>query len=448
LRTSPWIAGLTSALTAGATTAIASKGQSLVPWPDSVRTAFPAVIGSISGATTAAVAVAPRMRARHVTYVTAGLAVAGTAGYFFARKQLASIAREGAKLDPALIEAPVHPQLSGSPDSLVDYPEIGREGARFVHSVTTAGDSLAVGIDRTMDPIRAYVSVANAQSIAARVDLALKELIRTEAFDREYLLIQAPAGSGYANSTPIDVLEILSGGNCASVAISYGFLPSFLSLTKVELAGQTQRALLDAIAEQRLARERAGKSFPQLLVYGESLGAKIQQYAVPLGSVDLDRYGIDRALWVGTPGGKVSDAFHLLCSDNSITIDRPELIPDGADFRVWFLEHDGDPVVRFRSEIAWSKPHWLTTVPRGRNIPESMTWLPGVTWATVLVDTIFATDVKPGDFQSLGHDYRADLGVVATRAFGFNPTPDQAHLLEVQLRHTEVARAQRIEPPA
>jgi hypothetical protein len=77
-----------------------------------------------------------------------------------------------------------------------------------------------------------------------------------------------------------------------------------------------------------------------------------------------------------------------------------------------------------------------------------MTWLPWVTWATVLVDTIFATDVKPGDFQSLGHDYRADLGVVATRAFGFNPTPDQAHLLEVQLRHTEVARAQRIEPPA
>ena len=69
---------------------------------------------------------------------------------------------------------------------------------------------------------------------------------------------------------------------------------------------------------------------------------------------------------------------------------------------------------------------------------------PGLTWATVLVDTIFATNVKPGDFQSWGHDYRADLGEVAARAFGFRPTPEQMASLQSQLRDYEVARAQRI----
>jgi uncharacterized membrane protein len=275
----------------------------------------------------------------------------------------------------------------------------------------------------------------------------MSELIRNKAFDREYLLIQAPAGSGYSNSTPVDVVELLSGGNCAAVSVSYGLLPSFLSLTKVRLAGETQLELLNAIDHELVGRRNKGKHVPKILLYGESLGARVQQFAIPLGSSDLDKYSVDRALWVGTPGGRIADAFHRLCAGESVTVDRPEQIPTDTDNRVWFLEHDGDPVVRFRPDLAWTQPEWLDPeLPRGRNIPAEMSWNVGVTWATVLVDTIFATNVKPGDFQSLGHDYRADLGAVATAAFGFSGklTAEQTKGLEILLRKIEVTRAEKL----
>jgi hypothetical protein len=82
-----------------------------------------------------------------------------------------------------------------------------------------------------------------------------------------------------------------------------------------------------------------------------------------------------------------------------------------------------------------------------------MSWRPGITWAQVLVDTVFATDVTPGDFQSSGHDYRADLGAVSTEAFGLAAPHGLEHpdwvfdwpeRLEIRLRELEVRRAERV----
>ena len=433
---------LASGLTAGVATAVAARGESLVPWPDRVRSLFPGVVGSVAALSTLVVATVPRLTPRHVPLIALGAASVGAVGWRIGQRKLSEIEVEGATLDPGLSDPPTSELVSGGPGSAVEYSTLSREGARFVHSVTS-NDHL-VSIPRTQEPIRVFVSVQQGASIDDRVGLALAELHRTGAFDRAHLLIQSPAGSGYANSTPVDVLEILSGGDCASVVVSYGLLPSFLSLTSVTFAGETQRALLVAINAELDSRERHGHSVPQVLLYGESLGARVQQYALPLGLVDLDRFHISRALWVGTPGGFSADGFHQLCSADSVTMDRPEQVPPGVDVRVWFLEHDGDPVVRFRPDLWWTPPPWLTQQPRGRNIPESMSWKPGITWATVLVDTIFATHVTPGDFQSWGHDYRADLGEIAARAFGFTPDPQIMDPLQAALRTYEVARAQRV----
>lgn len=433
---------LVAGLTAGVVTAVIARGESLVTWPQRVRTVFPGVVGGIVAVSTVALTSIPRIRAHHTPFIAVGAVTVGSVGWLLRKNKLAGIELEGAALDPGLSDPPKSVHVSGGPGSEVNYSQISREGARFVHSVVTSPE--LDGFDRGLEPIRVFVSVLNAPTIAARVDMAIRELQRTGAFERKYLLVQSPAGSGYANSTPVDVLELLSGGDCATVVVSYGLLPSFLSLSKVATAGETQRELLVAINMEIESRNRQGKSVPQLLLYGESLGAKVQQYALPLGLVDLDRFHISRALWVGTPGGVSSDGFHQMCASDSITVDRPEQIPDNFDARVWFLEHDGDPVVRFRPDLSWTQPEWLSQTPRGRNIPESMTWKPGLTWATVLVDTVFATNVKPGDFQSWGHDYRADIGEVAARAFGFSP--DQAHMAQMQiaLRKYEVARAQRV----
>ena len=430
---------------AGVPIAHAAQGPSLVPWPAKVRQFFPYVLGTAAGFGLVLGSRVPGLRGVKALAAGASVVGLGTAGFFVAKGKISELEAENAEIDPCFASPPSDTYLSGSPRSAVDYSLLGREGARFIKSATTGKHAQQIGIKRTHDPIRVFVSVANADSISSRVSLAISELIRNKAFDREYLLVQAPAGSGYANSTPVDVLELLSGGDCATVSVSYGLLPSFLSLTKVRLAGETQLALLNAIDREVIGRRNKGKHVPKIILYGESLGARIQQFAIPLGTSDLDKYSIFRALWVGTPGGRISDTFHRLCAGESVSVDRPEQIPANANYRVWFLEHDADPVVRFRPDLAWKQPSWLDPeLPRGRNIPQEMTWILGVTWATLLVDTVFATNVKPGDFASLGHDYRADLGAVVTAAFGFTGaiSAAQAESLESILRKIEVTRAQ------
>lgn len=451
LRTSARI-GITLAATAAG--AYVASRPTLVPWPGRMRPAVTGVLGGLSGATAfvAAGAVglrggpAPTLASRARRLVGAGM-VAGTAtGAVRVAKSRASARLEGVgrEIDHGFATPPTLETVSGGPGSLVDYATVGREGARFLSSSVPAGVIEQVtGRTPSMSGIRVFVGYDTAPTPQERVDLALAELRRTGAYDRSYLLIGAPAGSGYANSTPVDVLEIMTGGDVAAVAVGYGLLPSFLSLDRVPIASQTQRLLIDGITADLAGRDRR----PLVLLYGESLGARVQQAAIPAGSSDLDRIGAHAALWVGTPGGPQSVAFHAAVSAESITLDRPEQIPErlqDARPRVWFLEHDGDPVVRFEPTIAFRRPPWLAQRPRGRNVPEQMVWAPGITWAQVLVDTLFATNVKPGQFESRGHDYRADLGATVTAAYGLSADSGTSARLEAALRALEVARAERI----
>lgn len=449
--------GLAFGLAAGTGVALASRGPTLVEWPVPVRRAFPLALGALVGAgvgiasgTGAATAQAIAGRGRlpswpGVAVLTTTAGVLAGAGLLGRRVMLGRMETEGRGLDAGFAEGPDDPAVSGSPASLVPLLALGREGARFVCTATTGDDVRQVmGQEPVAAPVRVFVGVDAAPTVEARVALAMEELERTGAFERSCLLIQAPAGSGYANATPADVLEICSRGDTASVAVGYGLLPSFLSLGKVPIAAQTQALLIESIAAALADRQHR----PRLLLYGESLGAKVQQAAIPGGLADLDRLGIDAALWVGTPGGQQSDAFHDRCSGSSITLDRPEQIPvpiPPPRPRVWFLEHDGDPVVRFRPELLGHRPAWLgVDGERGRNVPAAMSWKPGITWAQALVDTMFATNVRPGQFQSLGHDYRADLGAVVCAAYGLTVDHGQAARLEERLRALEVQRAARI----
>ncbi len=455
----PAVIGVGVGAAVGAAVALASRGPTLVEWPTSVRRAFPFVLGGLTGGivglkTGASLSLLRAATGRGPGPITSAtpaiigavtLGVVAVAGRLAAARVLGGLAEQGRELDDVNMQPPANPDVSGGPGSLVSVEELGREGARFVNDATTPDGIREVTLQEPVaSPVRVFIGVDAASTPEQRVGLAMAELRRTGAFDRGTLLIQAPAGSGYANSFPVDVLEVLTRGDCASVAVGYGVMPSFLSLNKVPVARQTQRLLLDAIRAE--VQDRPTK--PRLLLYGESLGAEVQESAVPAGPADLDHYGIAAALWVGTPGGDRSDLFHALCADESFTVDRPEQLPDPMPSprpRVWFLEHDGDPVVRFRPKLLLDRPAWLPTDgQRGRNIPDAMTWKPGITFAEAFVDTMFATHVKPGLFESRGHDYRADLGAVTTTAFDLPSDPDTSERLEAYLRRTEVERAQRL----
>ena len=453
-------------------------GPSLMEWPSRVRTLFPVALAGL-GATTVlgpplvgwsalrlarSVSAAESNRARASSVgvgIGAGVAVAGlVAGSVVARRRfLTNTANAARDLDPGFREPPASPLVSTGPGSLVDPRGVGREGARYVGTASTGDDvRFVTGAEPIAEPIRVFVGLDAGASVQQRVDLAMAELRRTGAFDRSHLVIQAPAGTGSANATPVDAVELLSRGDCASVAVGYGLLPSFLSLNRVDLARRTQRALLEAIAAECDSRGRrsagsagsARSERPRLLLYGESLGAKVQQAALGAGVADLDRLGIDAALWVGTPGGVDYDDVHRAFDSVAVTLDRPEqmdqVLRERPTPRVWFLEHDGDPVVRFRADLAHTRPRWLAPA-QGRGVPPDMQWRIGVTWAQVLVDTLYATDMSPGDFRSQGHDYRADLGAVVTEAFGLTPVDvqdDWVERREIRLRELEVRRAGQV----
>jgi uncharacterized membrane protein len=455
----PALLGLAAGAVVGGAAAALSRGETLVEWPAKVRAGFPLVIGGLVG-TAAGIKVgvgSSLLRAMAgngrgpVTTVPPVLVAAGLVGGAAVAANVASgrfvtkLADQSRELDEGFATPPSQAEVSGGPGSLVTLAELGREGARFVGTVSTPeGIREVAGRDAVAAPVRVFIGYDSAATPEQRVGLAMAELRRTGAFDRAHLLVQAPAGSGYANPTPVDVLELLTLGDCASVAVGYGLLPSFLSLNKVAVASRTQSLLLDAILLELSARE----SRPRLLLYGESLGAKVQEAAIPMGPDDLDHYGVAAALWVGTPGGREADDFHARCGGESFTVDRPEQIPSPMPAprpRVWFLEHDGDPVVRSRPATFLHRPAWLPADgSRGRSIPESMAWKPGITWAQLLVDTMFATNVKPGDFKSEGHDYRADLGAAVTAAFDLAADESTSARLEAYLRVKEVERARRI----
>lgn len=347
--------------------------------------------------------------------VAAGAAVAGIAGAMGAvgaRRGLRALRAVGNLPDPALLQPPDNPFVSGGPASLIDYETLARDGRRFV-SLRTPADEIAMVQPQAMEPIRVYAGIQSADTVSARVDLAIADLDRLGAFERSNLLIMCPSGSGYADYVAAEAIEIFTAGDCASVVIQYGLLPSMLSLNAVAAGAESVRLLLDRL-DDRL-RDRAGR--PRIWMYGESLGAKVAQDALqmPPSRIDGDGRlsGVDALVSVGTPGGP-SLRRQMADDPDVVHLDRWQQLDGDEAAQLWFIDHDADPVVRWDSGLAVRFPRWLHK-PRGRNIPDDMNWLPALTWWQVIFDLAFAAQQQSGVFRSIGHDYRADLAPILAR---------------------------------
>jgi uncharacterized membrane protein len=293
-------------------------------------------------------------------------------------------------------------------------------------------------------PIRVYIGLDSAESEADLVDLAIDELVRTGSFDRSTIIAASPAGTGYVNYIAAEAAELMSRGNCVTVAIQYGTLPSMLSMNKVEKAARIYAALLTRIRHEITTRGSAA----ELCAYGESLGATTGQKGVESASTRSSLI-VDRALWVGTPSG--SSLFERLTRHEGVPVfDDPRALVAYLEANqapsILFLNHDNDPVTHFAPEDAYRMPAWMAQTDRGRGTDPNQRWLPGVAFFQGLIDTKNAATVVPGEFFSTGHDYRADLGAFVRVAFGFTDVDaDQMERIEARLRASEVARAQRID---
>ena len=316
---------------------------------------------------------------------------------------------------PTGVMQPVSANRSGSNQSLVSWDSLGFQGKRFVSGGATQNQLKEFSDESVKDPIRVYAGVASANSASARAQLAVNELKRTKAFDRQVLVVATPTGTGWLEPQTVDSLEYIFGGDSAIVAQQYSYLPSWISfLVDQQNARDAGRALYDAVyAEWSKLPEN---SRPKLIIYGLSLGSFGGQSA--FSGVNHLRLTSDGALFVGTPNEtelwrtitsqrdksspewqpiyQEGTAVHFADSNETILANQT----NWQKPRVLYMQHASDPVVWFSFDLLYNKPDWLNE-KRGKDVSPTMRWYPFVTFIQVGIDQFFGTTVPNGH----GHNY-------------------------------------------
>jgi uncharacterized membrane protein len=275
---------------------------------------------------------------------------------------------------------------------------------------------------------------------------------RTGAFDRSLIIVASPTGTGYVNYVAIESAEYFTRGDCATVTVQYSKRPSPVSLDRVWLGRKQFRMLLAAI--RRKLYQMMPEDRPKLVVFGESLGAHTSQDAfLDAGTQGLRDAGIDRALWLGTPG--ISKWKQQVWTGDRLDVEEASIgefdnfgAIEGLDdearesLRYFLLTHGNDGVGHFAPELLVQSPDWLgeaETRPPG--VPKSQRWRTPTTFIQTLVDMKNAMAVtSPGEFEANGHDYRADLARFVREAFGLGCSEEQMEQVEAALRRYEVLR--------
>ncbi|MGH3277705.1 MAG: alpha/beta hydrolase [Trebonia sp.] len=317
---------------------------------------------------------------------------------------------------PAGVTEPASPLRSGSPESLVPWSTLGRQGRTFVAGGPTAAEigrlSAAAG---GTEPIRAYVGLKSAPSIAAESALAVRELERTGAFSRKVIVVATTTGTGWVNPAMIDPLEYMYDGDTAVVAIQYSFLPSWISFIADKAPAQEAGVDLFNAVYDRWRQLPAGHR-PKLVVLGESLGSFGGEAAFS-GTEDI-RDRTSGVLWVGPTNSNVLWHRFTAGRDPGTPEWRPvyqggktvrfvtssdaldPASPGWEQPRVVYLQNTSDPIVWWSAQLAFHQPEWL----RGTHPPDvssAMHWYPIVTFWQVSADLALAAAVPPGH----GHTY-------------------------------------------
>jgi uncharacterized membrane protein len=383
--------------------------------------------------------------------VLGAISAAGVAGLEYVNRV---VENGGNAVEAAYHDRPVASTVSGSPDSLVSFDDIGREGRRFVNMTLTRAEIDAVVGGSVAEPIRVFVGLASADDTDARAYLAFRELERTGAFDRPVIFFASPTGTGYVNPQAVETLEYLTRGNCASVAIQYSLRPSPLSLDRVDLAVQQNRSLLHLISGRLAAMNPDSR--PRLLLFGESLGAdSMQDVFKSQGSRGMVQAGADAGLFLGTP------AFTNWVQQWRAHPDRYD--PDGlvvevANAAEWaalepkvrdaarfvLLSNHDDPIVKITPDLLVQAPNWLGPIgSRPPGVPQGASWRPFTTFILTAIDAKNGMDPVPGQFVASGHDYRLSLARMTQQAYRLESTDTEMAAIEKALREREEQWASR-----
>lgn len=385
-------------------------------------------------------------------FALGGLAVGVT---WFMRRTYRKIESGNEQMEPAISATPSSTHVSGSIDSFAPWETLSVQGRRHIADQRSLEDiNEVMGTQDAIEPIRLYVGFDTAPTESERVELALQELRRSKAYDREFLVVVSPTGTGYVNYVFSQSVEYLSRGNCASITIQYAKRPSPLSLDQVPEGRHHYRMLLNGI--RRDLKTRPTNKRPKIILFGESLGAWTSQDAfMGEGTDGFDALNIYKALWIGTPAG--SKWKEQVLFDHRLNTNREEIgvfndfheyliMPsyDKKQLRYIMITHYNDPVAHFDSSLLLQAPKWLASDRRKRptTVPTTTRWRPVTTFVHTLVDMKNALKPIPGQFVATGHDYRGDLANFVKILLDASVTDSQMHKLEAALRRNEKFQAE------
>ncbi len=313
-------------------------------------------------------------------------------------------------------ERPEVPVRTGSPISPVAWQDLGRQGRSFVASGPQKAELEAFLGEAARTPIRIYIGLNAAETPEARARLALRELRRTDAFERSVLVLATPTGSGWIDPGAVNAVEYLHRGDTATVTAQYSYLPSPLALmVEGEYGVATARALFETVYGHWTGLPEAER--PALYLHGLSLGALHSDRSFDVYDIVQDPF--DGVLWSGPP----------FRSETWRTVTRrrdpgsPAWLPtfrdgevvrfmnqhtgpdagkgDWGPFRIAFLQYASDPVTFLDPSILYRRPAWLKA-PRGPDVSAQLRWYPVVTLLQIAAD-IGAGNAPPGH----GHTYAA-----------------------------------------
>jgi len=317
------------------------------------------------------------------------------------------------------VQQPTTSLRSGGQDSLVRWDSLGYQGRNFIGKGPSVSDIEKFTHQPAMGPIRIYAGLASADGAQAQATLAVNDLQRAGGFQRKNLIVVTTTGSGWVDPALVDTAEYLSGGDCATVAIQYSYLPSWLSyLVDQSKALAAGRALFDAVygAWAKMPPDHR----PRLFVAGESLGSFGGEAAFT-GENDIANR-TNGALFAGPPNfNTLFRAFSdhrdagspevqpiyqdgrivRFANDTTAGIPPPGQPWEGS--RVLYMMHPSDPIVWWSPHLIFSQPDWISEPP-GKDVLKGMFWMPFVTFWQVTADLPFATGVPDGH----GHRYSAE----------------------------------------
>lgn len=341
------------------------------------------------------------------------------------------------------VEQPTSPFLAGSPSSLIEWETMGNRGRAFVADAVGTPLLEDFNGEAASEPIRVYVGLRSADTAADRAKLALAELERVGAFDRQVILLIAPTGTGWIDPNAVDPVEYMYNGDTAAVAIQYSHLPSWVVMIgNQDVAIEASRALFEAVRERLQASPASSR--PRLLLYGQSLGS-FGLEAI-FDGLDDAAAKADGVLWVGPPASNRlwQDAVAHRDPDSPVWLPVYEggvTVRFGADGlalseiegpwiapRIAYLQHASDPITWLSSDLLFERPEWMDE-PRGRDVSPEMGFIPVVTFWQVVVDLVIGTSAPPGHGHRFGAA-QAEAWSLILPPLGWS-SPDTARLVTV-----------------